>query len=145
MRGEAKHLDRYERHQFYLASELGVAVHRATSDGGDGEPRYNITRASDQMPIATGVTFATLQAFTNGQPLPPASSLADDLTAAVAALMTGFTALDRAVHVQLAALNAALAGSSLPAASLLPMRQAAVNIAHITGSMARDATASPIS
>jgi hypothetical protein len=147
---ESRHFNRDERSQFYLASERGAHVHRATSDAGDGEARYDITSAADNSPIATNVSFAALQAFTSGAPLPalpevpapPAEAILnplDDLTAAVAALANGFTALDQAVQVQLAAVNAALAGSGLPAATTLPMRQASANVAHITATMSRDA------
>jgi hypothetical protein len=47
--------------------------------------------------------------------------------------------LDAAVQREVSALNGALAGSGLPAATLQPMQQHAVNVAHITRTMSRDA------
>lgn len=111
---------------------------------GNGEPRYDITRAADNSPIATGVSFEGLVAFTNGgQPLPPTvpTNPLDDLAAAVAALTTGFAELDAAVQAQLAVLTGALNGSGLPAPTLRPMQQRATNISFISSSMARDARA----
>jgi hypothetical protein len=140
--GEFKHLNRDERHQFYLATGLGAAVHRATSDGGDGSALYNITRAVDAAPIATGVSFESLMAFTSGQPMAPAATNPlDDLTTVVAALRAGFEQLDRAIQAQVAALTGALNGSGVPSSTLRPMQQRAANISFISSSMARDARA----
>ena len=144
--GESKHLNRFEREVLYLASEAGLHAYRATSDDGSGAARYSVTRAADNAPLATGLSFEDLTAFVTGEPLPSttatppaASNPLDDLAAAIAALAAGFADLDAAVQREVAALNAALAGSGLPAATLQPFQQASANVAHITRTMARDA------
>lgn len=152
--GEAKPLNRDERTQFYLATMLGAVVHRSTSDGGDGAPLYNINNAADNAVIATAVPYETVVAFTNGQalpaappvtgtlpeaPAPPAEAILnpiDDLTAAVAALVAGFAQLDAAVQAELGVLTTRLAGIT---SERRAMQQRAVNIGHITRTMAKDA------
>jgi hypothetical protein len=67
--------------------------------------------------------------------------LDEELNTAVAALTLGFADLDRAIQGQVSALSQVLAGSGLSPAARRPMVQAAVNIGHLSRSMAAQATA----